>query len=102
MCTKISQGRNRSVKCNKQPDFQSITRQHCLRHVVQRKKNVRWRKKEEYEEEQILFAVSKMIRIFQENVIIDKLWTRKMAQETQELIVQQYNWVGMKIIENTV
>lgn len=63
---------------------------------------MRWRKKEEYEEEQILFAVSKMIRIFQENVIIDKLWTRKMAQETQELIVQQYNWVGMKIIENTV
>jgi hypothetical protein len=26
MCTIISQGKNRPVKCNKQPDFQSINR----------------------------------------------------------------------------
>jgi hypothetical protein len=69
MCTIITQGKNRSVKCNKQPDFQSINSQNNLLHEVQRKKNDVWRKKEEEEEEQMLFSVSKMIRIYQGNVI---------------------------------
>jgi len=100
MCTIISQGNKKSVKCNKQPHFQSINRQNNLLHEVQRKKNEGWRKKEE--EEQMLFSVSKMIRIFQGNVIINKLRTHKLAQETQVMIIQHYDCVGMKTAENTV
>lgn len=65
----ISQGKNRSVKCNKLPNFRSINRQTNLLHEVQRKKNEGWRKREEEEEEQMLFSVSKMIRIYEGNVI---------------------------------
>jgi len=65
-------------------------------------KNEGWRKKEEEEEEEMLFSVSKMIRIYQGNVIINKLWTHKLAQETQLMIIQYYNCVGMKTVENTV
>ena len=73
MCTIVSQGKNRSVKCNKQPDFRSINRQNNLPHEVQRKKNEGWQKKEEEEEEQMFLSVSKMIKIYHGNVIIDKL-----------------------------
>jgi hypothetical protein len=78
MCTIISQGKNRSVKCNKQPNFRSINRQNNLLHEVQRKKNEGWRKKEE---EQMLFSVSNMIGIYQGNVIYTSYrhtnWRRK-------------------------
>jgi len=48
------------------------------------------------------FSVSKMIRIYQGNVIIDKLWTHKLVQETQVMIIQYYDCVGIKTAENTV
>jgi len=50
-------------------------------HEVQRKKNKGWRKKEEEEKEQMLFSVSKMIRIYEANVIYTSYghtnWRRK-------------------------
>jgi hypothetical protein len=50
----------------------------------------------------MLFSFSKMIRIYQGNVIIDKLWTHKLVQETQLMVIHYYSCVGMKTVENNV